>query len=65
MNKAQRFLLEHGCNDLRIKGDKLSPPQDWVYVSEILTLYADAQKTAHNSDIKDLGTIELNDGMDD
>ena len=37
MNEAQKFLLNNGCDDLRLKDAQ--KVEDWIYVSDMMEIY--------------------------
>jgi hypothetical protein len=49
VTKEQRFLLDNDIPDLVVQGGLQQDPKKWVYVSDVLALFAKDQKTIHNS----------------
>lgn len=50
MNKAQKFLLNNECDDLRLKDAQ--KVENWVYVSDVMELY-------HQEQVKSLTILDV------
>jgi len=47
MNKAQTYLIDHGCNDLILGTDNTSNVENWYYVSDVMMEFLASETKWH------------------